>query len=321
MKFATIGHFTNTTRLNIPNEWIIENFIVSPEINVMGVKGHIIGLQLNAEKIMSQNREKIRKTILEAAIFAQEKLNVNLIQLGALTTSVTGGGVWLSQQKEYKGFVNHGDSYTALVTCQAVEKIINLKRKKIEDQTLAIVGAYGIIGEAVSKILVSQFKHTIIIGRKINRLIELSSNLSGSYQLETTLKTGSADIVVTATNHPKALLKDIHLKRKAIVIDVSQPPNASRKLCELRKDVTRIDGGYVDFPIDYHIPLPNVPKGKLFACIVEVIMQAIENDKNNHIGSIDLDHLYKTEEWSKKYGFTLNTLTNFGKKIEFYKNY
>ena len=31
--------------------------------------------------------------------------------------------------------------------------------------------------------------------------------------------------------------------------------------------------------------------GKNFACIAEVIMQAMENERKNHVGSIDLYHL------------------------------
>jgi hypothetical protein len=56
--------------------------------------------------------------------------------------------------------------------------------------------------------------------------------------------------------------------------------------------------------------------GKNFSCIIEVIMQAMEDERENHVGSIDLAYLRKTEKWGKKYGFTLNELTNFGKKIE-----
>ena len=45
-------------------------------------------------------------------------------------------------------------------------------------------------------------------------------------------------------------------------------------------------------------------------------MQAIENEKQNHVGSIDIKHLKKTEKWAEKYGFALNELTNYGNKIE-----
>jgi predicted amino acid dehydrogenase len=105
------------------------------------------------------------------------------------------------------------------------------------------------------------------------------------------------------------------LKKNSIVVDVSQPPNLTNDVLKIRKDVLRIDGGLVDFPYEYPIPIPGMPKGKNFACIAEVIMQAMECEKENHVGSIDIDFLKKTEKWAKKYGYVLNELTNFGKAI------
>ena len=58
-----------------------------------------------------------------------------------------------------------------------------------------------------------------------------------------------------------------------------------------------------------------MPKGKNFACIAEVIMQTKENEEKNHVGSIDLNHLKKTEKWAQKHGYILKELTNFGKPI------
>lgn len=316
MKFATIGHLDYKERINhLPKEWIQEKLIVSPEFDFNKTSGHFLALKLAAQQMMDLPRDKVRQSILEAALFAQDELDVELVQLGAFTTSVTKGGVWLAEQKEYTGFVNHGDSYTAAVTCQAVKKTLDLFEKKPSDQTLAIVGAYGVIGEAVSKILVPQFSHSILIGRRKHKLKELEAILKGRFKTTTDLETQKADIIITATSHPKALLNSHHLKRNAIVVDVSQPPNLLQDVCQNRPDICRIDGGYVDFFKGFQIPLPGIPKGKLFACIVEVIMQAMENERENHVGSIDLDYLHKTEKLANKYGFTLNELTNFGKTI------
>ncbi|HIH28716.1 MAG TPA: hypothetical protein HA260_02825, partial [Thermoplasmata archaeon] len=214
----------------------------------------------------------------------------------------------------YKGFVNHGDSYTAAVTCQAVTKALDLFEKKSSDQVIAIVGAYGVIGEAVTKILVSQFKHSILIGRRTDKLQQLKKNVDGDFETTVELRTKEADVVVTATSHPDALLQSEHLRKNAIVVDVSQPPNLSLQVCKARPDVCRVDGGLVDFP--FVTGIPGMAPGKNFSCIIEVIMQAMEDERENHVGSIDLAYLRKTEKWGKKYGFTLNELTNFGKKIE-----
>ncbi len=316
MRFAILGHLINKNDINdIPKKWIKNDIILSPEANINETKGHIIGIKLTAKDIMSLPQNQVREIILNAAVYAQNELDVELIQLGALTTSVTNGGEWLLGQKEFKGFVNHGDSYTAVVTCHAVHKALEKFEKKPSDLSIAIVGAYGIIGEAVSKILVPQFKHSILIGRREEKLLELEIKIKGNFETTIDLKTKEADVIITATNHPKALLDSQHLNKNTIVIDVSQPPNLSYEVCKKRKDVIRIDGGYVDFPPKYHLPIPGMPLGKNFACIVEVIMQALENERENHVGSVDINHLRKTEKWGEKYGFTLNELTNFGKPI------
>lgn len=317
MKFASLGHLDYESRLEqIPKDWIQEKFIVSPELDCDGTKGYLIALKNSAQQMMSLPREKVKQSILDATLFAQDELGVEIIQLGAFTTSVTSGGTWLVDQKEYKGFVNHGDSYTAAITCQAVIKTLNLFKRNPSELILAIVGTYGIIGGAVSKILVPKFSHSLLIGRREEKLKELEGNLEGSFETTTDLRTMDADVIVTATSHPTALLSSNHLKKNAIIVDVSQPPNVSYELCQKRPDVCRIDGGYVDFPAQRYLPIPGIPVGKSFSCIVEVIMQAMENERKNHVGSIDLKHLHKTEEWADKYGYTLKELTNFGKSID-----
>jgi len=317
MKFATLGHLDIESRLQqIPKEWIHHHLIVSPEINCNGTKGYVLALQLTAQQMMSIPVDEVRKQILDAAVFAQTTLGVDVLQLGALTTSVTSGGSWLAEQKQYTGFVNHGDSYTAAATCQAVGKALHLFKKEVSQSTLAIVGAYGVIGEAVSKLLVPQFSHSILIGRRKEKFKTLVQHLKGNFETTTELQTKDADIIVTATSHPTALLTSQHLRKQAIVVDVSQPPNLSFDVVKQRPDLHRIDGGIVDFPAEHGLVIPGVPPGKNFACIVEVIMQAMENERNHHVGSIDLKHLLKTEQWAQKYGFTLNELTNFGTPIK-----
>lgn len=316
MKFATLSHLLNENNIKqIPPTWIKEELIISPELDIDGTKGYVVALNLLPKQVMSSAKDEIRKKILEAALFAQNELGVEIIQLGALTTSVTNGARWLTEQKEYTGYVTHGDSYTAAVTSQAVLKALGLFDKDPEKLNLAIIGAYGIIGEAVSKILVPQFKHTMLIGRRKEKLEELKSKLKGSFETTVDLRTKDSDVIVTATSHPTALLNSEHLKGNAIVVDVSQPPNLTYGVCKKRTDVMRIDGGFVDFPYDYPIPIPGMPRGKNFACIAEVIMQAMENEQENHVGSIDIKHLKKTEKWAEKYGYVLKELTNFGRSI------
>jgi fatty aldehyde-generating acyl-ACP reductase len=315
MRFATIGHLRDEQDIQqFPKSWVQGNLVVSPELDVRGTKGYITGLTLTARQMMELPREVVRNHILDAALLVQQKYDVDVIQLGALTTSVTDGGVWMTQQKKYRGFVNHGDSYTAAVTCQTVLKALQFFQKKPTNNVIAIVGAYGVIGEAVSKILVPQFQQAILIGRRKEKFRELEETLEGDFESTIEMKTKEADVIVTATSHPDALLHSEHLGRDAIVVDVSQPPNLSYQVCQQRPDVHRVDGGFVDFPVP--IVIPGMPPGKNFACIAEVIMQAMEDERQHHVGSIDLQYLRITEQWAKKYGFVLRELTNFGKLIK-----
>jgi len=316
MNFATLGHLMYDDDIKIiPKEWIHGKWIYSPQMDLNKTKGQISGLKLNAKQMMDHPLENIREKILELAIFLQDNFDVNLIQLGALTTSVTSGGKWFTEQKKYRGFVNHGDSYTATTTCNATIKTLEFVKKNPTDLTLAIVGAYGVIGEAVSKILVPKFNHSILIGRRKPKLQELREKIKEDVKTTTELKTQDADVIVTATNHSTALLSSHHLKKNAIVVDVSQPPNLSYDVCQQRPDIIRVDGGFVDLPDEYDFQIPGIPKRKIFSCVAEIFMQAMENEKKNHVGAIDLTHLHRTEKWAKKYGFVINELTNYGKKI------
>lgn len=316
MRFVILGHFIDDKNITlVPREWFHKNIIVSPEVDIEGTKGNLLGLTLTPREIVSLPRERVRKMILDAAVFARNQLDADIVQLGGLITSVTNGGKWLIEQEEYTGLANHGDSYTAAVTCQAVMKALNRAGKTPSNSVLAVVGAYGIIGEAVSRILVPRFKHSILVGRRKEKLQKLEEIVEGDYETTVNLKTKGADVIVTATSHPTALLDPHHLKKNAIVVDVSQPPNLSKDVCKKRPDVCRVDGGYVDFPAKCHLPIPGMPPKKNFACIAEVIMQAMENERKNHVGSIDLKHLRKTERWAKKYGFILRELTSFGEPL------
>lgn len=315
MKFASIGHLIDAQSIKkIPEEWIKKKYIISPEINVNGTKGHIFALKLTAKQIMSSNKNEIREEILNCILYAQDSYDINLIQLGALTTSVTNGGKWVLEQDKYTGYTNHGNSYTAAISYQTVLNSLKTFNISSTESKIAIIGAYGIIGEALSTMLYPLFKETLLIGRREEKLKELQNRLSGNIEISTNIQTEKSDVIVTATSHPSSLLKSNHLKKNAIIVDISQPPNISKNVCLIRKDIHRIDGGLVNWNLNIEMPI--LAKGKILSCIAEVIMQALEDDRNNYVGSIDFCHLQRTVEWGKKYGFTLNELTNFGMPLK-----
>ncbi len=281
------------------------------------VDGYLMAVLLTASQVMNLPREFVQKRIIDALVIAQEKFGIELVQLGALTKSVTGAGQWIVQQGVYKGFVNHGDALTAAITIEAVEKIAKIKEIDLAKASIGIVGAYGTIGEAVSRILVPICDKAILVGRNMEGFKKLKDAVSSNYCLMTndltTVK--EADIIITATNHPSALLSSSHLKQGVVIVDVSTPPNVSKTVTNERPDILRIDGGLVSnagINLGFQI---GPPKGAMYACVAEVIMQALENEQKSYVGPVDLDHLEITQKWSKKWGFKLAPFTCFGKII------
>lgn len=109
------------------------------------------------------------------------------------------------------------------------------------------------------------------------------------------------------------------LKKNAIVVDVAEPSDVVSNIEEIRPDVISIDGGRVKWDnIDIKIKL-GLPPHVGFACMTEGMMQALEQDKNDYIGSVDMNHLKQTIEWAEKWGFDIADFTCFNKIIDLNK--
>lgn len=286
------------------------------------VTGYIIAVLLNGRQMMSLPINLVRQRILDTVLFAQNKLGVEIIGLGSLITSVTDGGKWLINNPQVKVIVTHGDTYAVAVAIEGIEKILNLRNFAPKEVKIAIVGAYGLIGREITKILARKGYFLILIEKNEEKVglirNELrNSNLANSILIASdSLKDiQEADLIITTTSHPQALLKSEYLKKGAIIYDIAQPMNVSPELIKERPDIIKIDGAYTDINgIDLKFDM-GPPKGTTFACLAETIMMALEEENNHHVGEIDNTYLEKTKEWGRKYGFVHAPFTCFGKPI------
>jgi predicted amino acid dehydrogenase len=284
-------------------------------------EGYIIATLLTGRQILTLSQKIVRKRILDTILFTQNKLGVEVIGLGALITSVTNGGRWLINIPQVKLTITHGDTYGVVVAEEGIEKILNICNFNSKTK-VAIVGAYGLIGREIAKFL-AQKGYPLILIEKTEEKVNLIKEKLREINLENKIFRAStnledifpADLVITATSHPSALLKSEHLKTGAIIYDIAQPMNVSPELIKERPDIVKIDGAYVDINgIDLGFDM-GPPKRTTFACLVETMMIALEGDKNHHVGEIDERYLEKTKEWAKKYGFAHAPFTSFGKPI------
>lgn len=292
-------------------------FIVRSEFSVgKNAKGYILLVWLTGKQVMSGRfaRERIK----EAVIYAQDELKCDIIGLGALTASVTRSGKWLASQKEINATLTHGDSYATAMTIEGIEKVAKKKSVDLESSKMAIVGATGIIGSPVSKHFTPKCKEVIAIARRKSRLKKLASecSCSGKITIETDLnRVSEADVVVTATSAPSAIISSENLKKGAIVYEVSQPRNVPKKIKEKRKDVTIIDGAYVKVPEGIEFWWMSLPKQKTFGCMAETILLALEGVESNKVGKVNLDFVEETKKIGEKHGFGHAELTSFNEKI------
>ncbi|HOC53416.1 MAG TPA: hypothetical protein PK476_00305 [Candidatus Pacearchaeota archaeon] len=299
-----------------------QKFTPMSEFDILGkAEGCVLGIHLTSEQIMNGDKEKIRKIILDTILYAQDQMNCDVVMLGALTAPATGAGTWLKEQPKIKLSITTGNTYTAAVAIQAAEKAINLANLDSSQIKVAIVGAAGVIGEAVTKYFNEKNTNLILIERNIDRFDRLKPGLKGgNFQLTDNLKDLlKADIIITATSHPEALITGDLLKENAIVVDVAEPSDVVSNIGKIRPDVISIDGGRVKWDnINIKVNL-GLPPHVGFACMTEGIMQALEKDTNDYIGSVDMNHLKKTIEWAKKWGFEIAEFTCFNKLIDLNK--
>lgn len=271
------------------------------------VPGWIITIPLTAEQML-KNRELAKKKILQAVKLA-EKMGAKMTGLGAFTSSITNGGEDLINKA--KTYITNGNSLIAGVTVSAIEKF--LKESSYKSNTnIAIVGATGSIGSAVSKILASRndFNPLILVGRTSEHLEELKDSIkefNNSVKIITTTNLKdiiNADIVIVVTNAKDAILYPEHLKQNAFVYDITQPKNTSEEVINQRKDVKFVDGGLVSTPgINYHFNF-GIPLETAFACLVETMILAAENiNKHYSLGKVEVEKVEEISNLAKKYNF------------------
>ncbi len=263
--------------------------------------GYLISISLTADQMLPE-RIVAKKKILRALKLA-EKLGCKIVGLGALTASVTKAGTWLVGRTKLA--LTTGNAYTVAVACGDIEQLI--AQLALVDPLIAVVGCYGNIGEALTKILGRRHR-LMLIGRASEMLFAFLDRMKGYLDKETMISTDldalhEADIVITVTNSPSLKLTAEMLKPGAIVYDLAQPPNADHPSFWQSDRVQHLNGGYIQVPgLEMRFDL-GLPKGVVFACLAETILQALERDFRHHVGCVDLLHVALTQRWAWRAGF------------------
>jgi len=285
------------------------------------IKGWLLICPLTARQLIG-DREEGKKRV-KATIALGEKLGARIVGIGAITSSITSGGKDLTENLEIG--ITHGRTLTAGMTIDGVKKIAKIKGLNLNEATVAIVGATGVIGKAVSKLLINEgVREFILIAKTENLkyLVQLKEEMKGlnpSLLIETSTHIHSvknSELVIVTTSSPEIILNLENLKYGALVYDVTQPQNISSLKVQDRKDLLIIDGGIVNTPgINYHFNL-GLPPETTFACMAETMLLAAEGKYSSClVGDVQLEKVNEMMELAKKYNFTHAPFSSFGKLL------
>ena len=311
-----------------PAEWLIKHlsgrlgFTVCSHFYVRDqAEGWIIAILLTGKQMRTLPIGFVQKRILDGILYAQNELGVERVGLGAYTAPMTKNGLAVVEDPRIKIPVTHGDALSGTSGVEAVKEVAALRNITIESSTIAIVGSYGIVGRPMS-ILLSELgpKKMILTGPRVTLLNKLKGEMGQYYGGEIFVSNDNsvikeADIIVLTTTSAGSIVSQEMLKQDAVVIDMAQPHNMGKEVCLARPDVLRVDGGYMSIPgINLRFSM-GPPRETTFACLTETMLSTLLDDKENHVGPVDIRFAKRVYPMAKSVGFELAPLTNFSQPI------
>ncbi|MGQ4810622.1 Long-chain acyl-[acyl-carrier-protein] reductase [Candidatus Entotheonellaceae bacterium PAL068K] len=269
------------------------------------IRGEVIAV-LRMPDAMGET--EARRAIIDGSQIACKR-GATIIGLGALTSSATGGGLLLSKELPAGTTITNGNAYTAAVVRR---NVIEAQQFLGGDPTVAIVGATGSVGAALSRWLDQDGFRLMLIGRKVEKVHRLFPDLAGTHIMTDDVhRVGQAEIVVLLTSEPSARILPSMPMPGSVVIDCAQPANILKTDYPLFRfhDISVAEGGIVRLPgyrCDYNFGLEE--RDSTFACLTETYLFAREGIREPSVGRTKVDLARFLEQAAEKYGIVPRSL-------------
>ena len=283
--------------------------------------GHVVLVPFGARHLLSNVEEGRRR--VGRAVDRAAALGADVVGLGALTATVTAGGLTLRERTDIS--VTNGNAFTAAIVEDQIRMLLPHVSSSTSRPHVAVVGATGSVGTAVTKLLArdSAGARLTLIARTAPRLEALAASVAGDVDVATAQSidaVADADLVVLLTASADTLLGPAHLAPGAIVLDATQPRNTSPELASARPDVLVVDGGIVSIPslrlTGGEIGLPD---GRSYACFAETAILALSGHSGHFsLGNPTLDQVDAIRERARglgHLGFRAADPTSFGRPV------
>ncbi|MBL8047813.1 MAG: shikimate dehydrogenase [Chthonomonas sp.] len=240
-----------------------------------------------------------------------------LIGLGAFTSVVGDGGITVEKRSPIP--VTTGNSYTVATAIEGALRAAEMVGVDKAASRLAVVGATGSIGRTCAMVMAPMFRDTVLIGRDLDRTAAIAAQLPRATASIDINELRTADLVVTVTSAETAIIEPEHLRRGAIVCDVSRPRDTSVRVAKERPDVLVIEGGVVKVPgnVDFGMTF-GFPPGTAYACMSETMMLALEDKLESFtLGKeVSVEQVEETNRLAAKHGFEVAGFRAFERGVD-----
>lgn len=286
------------------------------------IEGDLIYVPYLPQQIMSLPQEIVLQRVVEAGRVAK-KLGSKVLGLGAYAAFVGRRGIEIQEALDMP--VTTGSAYTvgsAIRAASWVAEEIFGHREMI----VAVIGASGILGGAIARILAARVRRMALVSRRRLRVKALEEELKSAHpaiqihvfdQVEQAVK--HANLIFVSTNSPDVKIDVRSLMPGTVVCDLSVPHNVDEASAAMRSDVLVVDGGLIRPPGDsvrfnFYFGLP---EGLTFACMAETMILALEKKYESYSlgANITADKVDHILAWGDKHGFRLAEPRSFGKTI------
>lgn len=266
------------------------------------IEGFVLGITLTPKQML-ENRPLALKRIRESVMLAK-KLGVKIMGLGALTASLSRGGL------DVRGLgvgINTGRAFTVNNILNYIDWLQTKLGLDINKTVVGVVGAAGSIGSSTVELLrqkgYKNFK-LVDLEDKVKAVNAWANDTSDDIEVEVSHKLEiikEADLIIAATNAPEVIIEPEDLKYGAIVINDAQPSDISPRVLLECPDVLVLEGGAVRIDglnSGFNFRLQH--KNDTFSCMAESIILAANNYYSDFgLGRLDLDLINKIREMSK----------------------
>jgi fatty aldehyde-generating acyl-ACP reductase len=317
-KFPFLGRVLSERQIDLfstffPPVYISEIEGITSQATGKVIKGWFIACPYTPRRMMELPERTVYRKIIQTGRMA-EKLGANILGLGAFTSVVGDAGLTIANELDIP--VTTGDSFTVAMAVQAIRDAAHVMDIKIEDATVAVVGATGAIGHVCAELLAGEAARVLLVARDEKKLEVLRNRLQVYARSELVISTKmdilkEAQLILTVTSSIHDVIHPEHLQPGSVVCDVARPRDVSAMVAAVRDDILVIDGA-VNFNFDF-----GFPEGKAYACMAETIALALEGRFEDYtVGKdITLERVKDITAIADRHGFRMSGFRSFEREV------